>query len=544
MKMSRGDVSIPADALRRAQFAHLLRFVPLMASVSIFNALLILALLGGASPTPAMVAWALAIALPNLWSLLQWLRRRRRPVGTPRHVSARTMRRAFLWNAAMGVLWGATGFVFFDHSDVVGHVLIAFVVGGMLAGLVSTLYVLPLNVVVYGGLSVVPVSFLLLLQETTLQRGMGVLLLVFAIALSFSVRVAYRHFREALAVGLALGEARDLLHDAIARSGEAFAILDADGQIVVANDLFREMCPDGRLPEGTSDGSHVMRLGDGRWVKGGTSPIRGGGRVAVFANITDLKEKEAQLVEARHAAESASRAKSQFLAVMSHELRTPLNSIIGFAELLGDPESTTPDDKVREYANYILKSGCHLLGLISDILDLTRIDTGQRLLEEQPVELTTFAEEVAAQMRPEAEQAGLTISVTAAVPVTVCADPRSLRQILFNLLGNAIKFTRAGGTIRVICGVDGDCGTLAVEDSGIGIAPEHAESVFEPFQQVDSGFAREGSGVGLGLALVRRLAEVQGGSVTLESTPGKGSCFTVRLPLVRSHQQDDTLTHA
>ncbi|MFQ5347421.1 MAG: sensor histidine kinase [Rhodothalassiaceae bacterium] len=542
--MSRGDVTIPADALRQAQFAHLLRFVPLMTSVSAFNALLVLFLLGGTSPTPAMIAWALAIALPNLWSLLQWLRRRRHPAGTPRHVSARTMRHAFLWNAAMGALWGATGFVFFDHIDVVGRVLVVFVIGGMLAGLVSTLYVLPLNVVVYGGLSVLPVSLLLLLQETTLQRGMGVLLLVFAVALSFSVRVAYRHFREALAVGLALGEARDLLHDAIARSGEAFAILDADGQIVVANDLFREMCPDGQLPEGTGDGSHVMQLADGRWVKGGTSPIRGGGRVAVFADITGLKEKEAQLVEARHAAESASRAKSQFLAVMSHELRTPLNSIIGFAELLGDPETATPDDKIREYANYILKSGCHLLGLITDILDLTRIDTGQRLLEEQPVDLATFAEEVVAQMRPEAESAELTLSIDVAMPAIVCADPRSLRQILFNLLGNAIKFTRAGGTIRIVCDVDGDCGTLAVEDSGIGIAPEHAESVFEPFQQVDSGFAREGSGVGLGLALVRRLAEIQGGSVTLESTPGKGSRFTVRLPLAPRHQEDDSLARA
>ena len=525
------------EVLRRSQFAQLIRQVPVMTSVSALNALLILVYLGGSSPTPAMVAWTLAIVVPSLWSLMRWVRARRRMAWKDRPVSARTMRHAMFWNVAMGTFWGATGFIFFPHSDVVGHVLVAFVVGGMMAGMVVTLYPMPRNLFVFGFLSIVPTAGLLLVQQTALERGMGILLFIFAGALAAVVRLAYRHFKTSLAIRTALSEARDLLHDAIARSGEAFAIFDADGQIVVANDLFSELFPEGVVPAAPMGEPVVERLPDGRWVKGTTSRMKSGGSVSAYADITELKEQEAQLIEARHAAESASRAKSQFLAVMSHELRTPLNSIIGFAELIADTEAEMEEETVREYARYILKSGCHLLGLISDILDLTRLDSGKAVQQDESLDLAVIVADVVAQMRPEAARAGLELELGSLDDVTIRADARSVRQILFNLIANAIKFTERGGHIRVSLGVAGETVELVVEDSGIGISGDDMEQIFEPFRQVESGLSREGGGIGLGLALVRKLAEAQGGSVSVESALGEGSRFTVRLPTV-AHRQN------
>ncbi len=527
---------VPDGELRKAQFAQLIRQVPVMTSVSALNAVLVLLLLGGTAPAAAMIAWALAIAVPSLWSLLRWARARRRMVWKDRPVSARTMRHAIFWNVAMGAFWGATGFIFFPHTDVVGHVLVAFVVGGMMAGMVATLYPLPRNLLVFGLLSILPTAGLLLVQETAIERGMGILLLIFGGALAAVVRLAYRHFRMSLAIRKALSDARDLLHDAIARSGEAFAIFDADGQIVVANDLFGELFPEGGVPAAATGEPVVERLPSGHWVKGTTSRIGGGGSVSVYADITALKEQEAQLIEARHAAESASRAKSQFLAVMSHELRTPLNSIIGFAELLADRDAEMEEEKVREYADYILKSGCHLLGLISDILDLTRLESGTRARTGEILDLGTIVADVVAQMRPEAARAGIALALEISDDATIRADARSVRQILFNLIANAVKFTGRDGHIHVRQRLAGESVELVVEDDGIGIACDDLETIFEPFKQVESGLAREGGGIGLGLALVRKLAELQGGSVSLESTLGEGSRFIVRLPLARHVQ--------
>jgi len=524
---------VPEEVLRKSQFAQLVRQVPVMTSVSALNAFLVLLILGGSSPTPMMIAWALAVAVPSLWSLMRWIRARRRMVWKDRPVSARTMRHAIFWNAAMGTFWGATGFIFFPHADVVGHVLVAFVVGGMMAGMVATLYPLPRNLLVFGLLSIVPTAGLLFVQQTPIERGMGLLLLIFGGALAVVVRLAYRHFRTSLAIRMALSDARDLLHDAIARSGEAFAIFDADGQIVVANDLFSELFPKGGVPAAPTGEPIVERLPNGRWVKGTTSRISNGGSVSVYADITELKEQEAQLIEARHAAESASRAKSQFLAVMSHELRTPLNSIIGFAELLVDPEAEVETEKVREYASYILKSGCHLLGLISDILDLTRLESGAHRHVHAILDLGTLVEEVVAQMRPEAARAGIDLALDGLDEATIRADAQSVRQILFNLIANAIKFTGRGGHIRVSQRVAGEVVELVVADDGIGISGADTDAVFEPFRQVESGLAREGGGIGLGLALVRRIAELHGGSVSLDSTLGKGSRFIVRLPILQ-----------
>lgn len=240
-----------------------------------------------------------------------------------------------------------------------------------------------------------------------------------------------------------------------------------------------------------------------------------------------LGEQLAVTVEALRA---ASAAKSDFLASMSHELRTPLNAIIGFSDLMvadaGDARTVTVP---REWVDHIRNGGMHLVGLINDVLDLAKVEAGRLELAIVPVELGLAVAESIAGLRPLADRKAL--RVTADIePVVVSVDAGRLRQILYNLLSNAIKYTGVGGSIRVTASLDGAEVRLAVADTGVGIDPEHRAQVFEEFRQVGDHAGRV-EGTGLGLALTKRLVEAHGGRMELESELGRGSTFTVILPV-------------
>jgi signal transduction histidine kinase len=244
-----------------------------------------------------------------------------------------------------------------------------------------------------------------------------------------------------------------------------------------------------------------------------------------------LRVANARLEQAARRAERASRHKSEFLANMSHELRTPLNAIIGFSALLEQGLHGPLTPKQARFVANIHKSGKHLLTVINDILDLTRVEVGRLKLALEPVGLAGFVEEVLTVVREgaPAKRPNLTSEVPAGLPPAV-ADPVRLRQILYNLLSNAVKFTSEEGTVTV--GAESLEGDLAVwvRDTGIGIAPEDQERIFREFEQVDGSFARQYQGTGLGLALTRKLVELHGGRIWVESAPGKGSTFTFTLP--------------
>jgi signal transduction histidine kinase/DNA-binding response OmpR family regulator len=226
---------------------------------------------------------------------------------------------------------------------------------------------------------------------------------------------------------------------------------------------------------------------------------------------------------------AASAAKSDFLAAMSHELRTPMNAIIGFSELLLETEDgATEAAVVRSYAEHIHGSGLHLLDLINEVLDLAKVEAGRLELNVVPFDLGELLGQIAATMRPLAERKAITI--TAALPKSgsVLGDPARIRQIAFNLVSNAIKFTAHGGSVRITGEVDGDDVRISVADDGAGIAPADLHRIFEAFEQVGDQSGTEGTG--LGLALSRRLAEAHGGRIEVESALGKGSRFLVRLP--------------
>ena len=254
----------------------------------------------------------------------------------------------------------------------------------------------------------------------------------------------------------------------------------------------------------------------------------------------------------------ANQAKSEFLANMSHELRTPLNHIIGFSELLHSERLGRLEDVQKENLKDVVESGRHLLSLINDILDLAKIESGRMELAASPAAIMPLLEQATAMVSELAQRKGITMSIRGAeLPETVVVDERKLKQVLFNLLTNAVKFTSPGGWVRLECraipcpleapavlppapgaatqAVTGDtrkCLEFSVRDNGVGVSPEDQPRLFERFVQLAAGRSLTHQGTGLGLALCRRLVEIHGGRIWMESPgPGAGSTFTFLIPV-------------
>ena len=255
--------------------------------------------------------------------------------------------------------------------------------------------------------------------------------------------------------------------------------------------------------------------------------------LAIKEDITERKAMEASLATALLRAEAGNRAKSEFLSVMSHELRTPLNGVLGFAQLLSD---TPLDNEQKSFAETISHSGEHLLAIVSDILDFSSIEAGTLAIHVEPLAVADLVKMAVDTVRINTAEKGLELhcELAAGVPEQIAGDGQRIRQILINLLGNAVKFTASGSVVlRVVPTFEngGSFLDFSVEDTGIGISSETLSRLFQPFVQADSKMNRPFGGTGLGLAISRRIAEAMGGAITVASTPGKGSTFTFRLPL-------------
>ncbi|MGC1303503.1 MAG: ATP-binding protein, partial [Caulobacteraceae bacterium] len=382
------------------------------------------------------------------------------------------------------------------------------------------------------------------------------------------------------------------LHDAIDSVSEAFVLWDRRGRLLMHNQNFREFFSlEARMLKPGATRSEVLKLAelavrshmpaahpakpglrevemsDGRWLQVSERRTAEGGLVMTAADITRIKRQEearrlneealenaverleesrrelselAQKYQAeKHRAENANSAKSEFLANMSHELRTPLNAINGFSEIMAtEMFGVLGDRRYKEYANDILSSGQHLLALINDILDMSKIEAGKMNLSFEALELEDLVGEAVRLMRNRAEAAKLRmeIDIPADLP-TVDADYRAVKQVLLNLLSNAVKFTPQGGRIVVAAReADGPTGRrvrITVTDSGIGIAPEDLARLAKPFEQVETQHSKTQQGTGLGLALTKSLVELHEGVFTMESAPGVGTTVIFTLPIRR-----------
>jgi signal transduction histidine kinase len=256
--------------------------------------------------------------------------------------------------------------------------------------------------------------------------------------------------------------------------------------------------------------------------------------------IRQLLEQSRQLLGAKVAAEQASRAKSEFLAAMSHELRTPLNAVIGFSQILANKTYGELNERQLQYLTSILSGGRHLRRLVDDVLDLAKVDGGHLTLDLTSVGIADELDEVVGVVESLARQKNITVTTEVKdVLPTINADRQRIQQVIYNLLSNAIKFTEPGGFIKVA--VDATEGAahgegalrITVTDTGVGIKAEDQARIFEAFEQVDSSYARDQGGTGLGLALTKKLVELHGGTISVasEGVQGRGSVLTVRLPI-------------
>jgi signal transduction histidine kinase len=241
--------------------------------------------------------------------------------------------------------------------------------------------------------------------------------------------------------------------------------------------------------------------------------------------FNEIQDKSRQL-------EIANKHKSEFLANMSHELRTPLNAIIGFSEVMLNGMAGPMSGEQKEFAGDIRDSGKHLLTLINDILDLSKIEAGRMELDVAPFDLPMAMQNAMTLVQGRAERSGIRLETRIASGVTEYqGDERKFKQIVINLLSNAVKFTPEGGKVTLAAARVNGAYSISVKDTGIGIAPGDQEKIFEEFKQVGSDYARKAEGTGLGLTLTRKLVELHGGTIIVESAPGSGSTFTFTLPI-------------
>ncbi|MBU0513197.1 MAG: PAS domain-containing protein, partial [Proteobacteria bacterium] len=295
-----------------------------------------------------------------------------------------------------------------------------------------------------------------------------------------------------------------------------------------------------RRPDGSE--CFVHELGNVTFDDDGR-PVR---ILGIVQDVTEHKQVEAALHLARETAEAATQAKSKFLASMSHELRTPLNAIIGFSEILEDRTFGPINEKQARYVGHVLSSGRHLLDLINDILDLSKVEAGKMELEPSEVDLTALLEGSLVMIKEKALTHGISLELDVADDLSglrVWADERKLKQVMFNLLSNAAKFTPDHGAIKVRAWRDREEFFCSVSDTGIGLEAEDLERVFGAFEQVDSSYARDQQGTGLGLALSKRMAELHGGRIWAESAgPDQGSTFILSLPIRPSAKKGASAT--
>jgi signal transduction histidine kinase len=471
-----------AQEIRFDQVRLLARNVPAILIANLLNSLLTVAFFGDVAPPLVLGTWLmLIVALSAVGSWMWWARR---DDSFWRNVDASVIRRITLCAALGGGLWGLFALIVFPADSLSHQVLLALVAGSTAAASLVSLQSIPLASASYILLSLAPLILSFGRVGDPLHWFMTEMLTAYTVVLIALSHNSYASFLQGVRLRLTNAE---LLERA-----------------AVANETLKRS------------------IGELEWSRG-----------RLIKQAAELKKLANASAEAQRKAEAANLAKSAFLANMSHELRTPLSAIIGFSEMM-QREALGPvgSTRYRAYADDINRSGMHLLDLVNDLLDLSKIEAGKMELAEDFVDMDQLIADCLVLVRDAAARADIELALDKDPRLPpVFADERKLKQILINLLSNAIKFTGAGGGVEIVASIAASGGLqVSIRDSGVGISPEDIARVFEPFVELRDATGSDQPRTGLGLPLSRKLAELHGGALEIESTLGRGTTVLLSLP--------------
>ncbi len=571
-----------ARELRVSQSVDLVGQLPSLIAGNALGALGAVLYLSNTASATFLGVWVAIIWLlmaPMAWS---WWKLRNRP--RPSKVSGRRIRLVTIYSLVLGLCWATLSCVVLPDAEPRNVQFLGFGMIVLGIGAAASVSNIPLAFLGYVVPILTPTYVFSVLHDDTPFRSSSFLTTLLSLAVfgfmyrnwvTFRTTVARAVERSRLVEQLegevsGRRDAEERLRHGIQAMSDGIVMVDVGGRIVAHNrrvgeivglseetvagfERFEDFARAALRAKGGDDASielhlqdvtrqvaatrpyryELESLGDGRYVEISHQPIPSGGFVRSYADITDRKQAEIDLRQAKDAAEEANRAKSSFLATMSHEIRTPMNGVLGIVELLQHTK-LTPEQ--AELLRVVGESASSLLKIIDDILDFSKIEAGKLEIDRTSVEVLPLLEGVADTLARQAQKKRLALVtyVDPAVPAAVVADAVRLRQILFNLTGNAIKFTHHG-TISVTVSLEDTSGDIhrlrfAVTDTGIGLSREQQAKLFQPFVQADGSTTRRYGGTGLGLSISRRLVELMDGEIGVTSTPGEGSTFWFSLP--------------
>ena len=570
------NTEIDQGILRAEQMSAITRLTPWMMFVNLVCALFIVTNGWNDLATSVAIAWMLALTLLCTMTLMSWTRNRHRP--TMRRLPKRVVDRAIRNATALGLTWGVMPSILFNASPPSEQLIIITILGGMMAGGAFVLYVIP--AAAFAFIASISIPFMVLLTTTNGNKlePLALVGILYAATLGLIVSHAYQRFLRQLKTRAELREQSQiiglLLKDFEDASRDWLWETNAEGNLVYVSESFASAvnCPTETLLGEKLTDLDMIEYRDGwneitearsrqQGIKDQFCSIKRDGELVwwsitarpmfdidnnftgyrgVGSDVTAKVKSTDALRKAKEAAEEANEAKSRFLAMISHELRTPLNAIIGFSDLIkAECHGEIADKRYVDFAADINDGGRHLLTIINDLLDLARIDSQQFKMESGTFDAGEIVDSVSRMTRIAAEEKNISLEITDFDEDQLLrGDFARIRQILINLVFNAIKFTPDEGSIVIRTLIDDNQISFAVEDTGPGIPPEMEETLFEPFRQADNALSRKAEGVGLGLPIARKLAEAHGGTVTL-TNGDKGALAELVLPLPDEDVEDE-----
>lgn len=548
-------------ALRPDQVAAIVRQSGFTMALVLSNAAFLVGSIWSQVPHWVLVTWIVVVGTLATASLRVWLRNRHRPL--PAEVSKATLRRITYQAGLLGLTWGIALSVFFASVDTNSRFVLIALGLGMAAGGTATLASVPSAALAYTSAILVPA----LLRFATLEGDgfatLAVLCILFAGSMSAFLAQSYHGFarnvlarqaqaRQSETIALVLNTYEEQASDWLWETDSDHHLMSPPERMehlfghktgTLANCSLTELSLD-RNSEGwpqlreafstqESFRSLIVRAvdleGQDRWISLSGRKREDGGWHGVGSDVTIRESALIQLRDAMEEAKSSSRATTAFLAATSHELRTPLNAIIGFSQLLESIE--VPPEKTKDYLQTISGAGTHLLNIVNGILEMAQIEAGQKTLRYEEVDVAAVTQEAIEFLSLQLETAGTNLRFSPPqMDATLTADRQALRQVLLNVIGNALKFTPSGGAVDIEIIVRDEEIDLVVSDTGIGIAKEDVNRVLQPFAQADDRLERRYEGTGLGLPIAKGLIEMHNGSFSIESQPGEGTRIRIGLP--------------